>query len=316
MDTRTTTPEEEYARIWQRYTKSDEISPELVRKFSNKVKLEFLKLAAIPSMIPYMERVRTAAQQILATAQKHKMFDMRVEGADVLANADLILGNHQGPTGEGAAQGGIETILGCALLPDKTITVLKSELVEPSWKLKDIVRAHALRKGNPIAVHRPDQETMTNREYAEALLQEIQRVSDEVFRTINQDSKPVMMYPEGTRSPDGKILPFLTTFFHAALEQYVLPRIQERREINIGVVVADTLQVFRDGFGGGAPMYNKRLTLRGVKYPTDTLRAEIDRCGEPIYNIALRTRKRLGKFFARDAQAFIQQELVAILRES
>ncbi len=310
----TTSPEKEYERIWAGYTDEDILPPKLARAFYGKVKRETLR-SAFPHMGSYGRHVRNSAKRMIGTAQRHNMFDVHVEGEDELANADLILGNHQGPNEGSGNQGGIETILGCALAPDQLRIVLKSELVRYRWRIKDIVRSRALRKGKPIIVERPDR-GVDRREYAVALGKEIERISHAVFDTIDNSGNTVMMYPEGTRSHTGEILPLMTRFFQVAIQRYVIPRMQKKRDMNIGISTADTLQVFPEGFGGTATMYRRSMTIRGIRYNTSALEEKIHESGEPIGELSMPTIKRLGNFFAADVRACMQRELCEILQQS
>ncbi len=312
----TTSPEQEYERIWAGYTDKDVLPPELAKIFSKRFNWEFVKLALPLSKQHYGLRVQQAVRNMLATVKEHDMFDVSLEGKKALADRDLILGNHQGPNGEdGTGQGGLETVFGCELLPHKSRFVMKHEILQFGLRPKSIVTALSQRKGKPIPFHRQEQGDMDHREYAKILIAERQRVFTEIFRVINDEHCPVMIYPEGTRSPSGKILPLMKGLFETALTDYVIPCMRNGQEPKIGLKIADTLQVFRHGRGGGVPLYRKKVTIRGLPYDASALMEEIDACDEPFDSPNLPVRK-LSMFFAKNVHACMQRELCEILQQS
>ena len=309
------TPEELYTRIRERSTEKDMLPAELAKIFSQRFNWEFVKLALLPSLQHYGKRVHQMVRNMTSTVEEHNMFNIALEGKEALSDRDLILGNHQGPGEEEPGQGGLETVFGCAILPYKSRIVLKDDILKFRPSFKNIIKALSLRKGNPIAVQRPDQGTLSRREYAEKLVAERQRVFTEVFRVINEEGSPVMVYPEGTRSPDGRILPFMKGLFQTALTDYVVPHMQAGQEPKIGMQVADTLQVFPEGRGKRVQMHRKNMTIRGLPYDAGALMDRIDSCGEPLDSPDLPV-KKLGSFFCEDVRSAMLAELSSILEES
>ena len=309
-------PEKLYAQIWENYTEEDKLPAELADVFSRRFKQEFIKLALLPSLRQhYGKRVQQAVHNMVSTAEEHDMFSVSFEGKDELSDRELILCNHQGPGEEGPGQGGIETILGCAVIPHKSRFVLKDEILQIRPSLKSIVTALSQRKAKPIAVHRPDQDGLDRKEYVQALNAERQRVFTEMFRVINEERCPVIIYPEGTRSADGSILPLMKRLFETAITDYVVPRMQEGKDPKIGLEIADTLQVFPHGRGNNAQLYRKQMTIRGMPYDAGELMDRIDSCNEPLDSPNLPVRQ-LGLFFCADVREKMRNELSAILEES
>lgn len=308
-------PEELYARIWESSTEDDKLPAELSKTFSQRFNWEFVKLALLPSIQHYGKRVHQAVRNMTSTVERNDMFDVALEGKEALSDRDLILGNHQGPGEEGPGQGGLETVFGCELIPHTSRFVLKNEILQFRPNIKSIITALSQRKGKPIAVQRPNQDTSSMREYARSLAEERQRVFTEVFRVINEEECPVVVYPEGTRSSDGSILPFAKGLFETAIRDYVVPHMQTGQEPKIGMKVADTLQVFPEGRGKGAQLYHRKMTIRGLPYDAGELMDRISSCGEPLDSPDLPA-KELGRFFCADVRSIIRDELSAILEES
>lgn len=305
-----TNSEQEYERIWAGYRDEDLLPPELAKIFSNRFNWEFVKLVILPSIQHYGLRVQQAVRNMIATVEKHDMFDVSLEGKDALADRDIILGNHQGPNGEnGTGQGGLETVFGCELFPHQSRFVMKGEILRLGLNPKNIVTALSQRKGKPIPFHRPEQGSRKD------LLAEQKRVFSEVFRVINQENCPVVVYPEGTRSPSGKIRAFMSNLFRAALTDYVIPHMQVGKNPKIGLIVADTLQVFPQGRGSRVQMYRKKLTIRGVPYDTSELEEKIQTCGEPLDSPDFPIRE-MCNFFRVDVHACMERELCEILQQS
>ncbi|MDD4628395.1 MAG: 1-acyl-sn-glycerol-3-phosphate acyltransferase [Candidatus Peribacteraceae bacterium] len=307
----TATPEALYAGIRKHYRESDRLPEADVRAFSNRIKMEFTRMAAFSTRKSLQPDAIRAVDRIIGTAEKRDMFPVRLEGAEQLRDCDLILGNHQGPSGAGKRQGGLETIFSWKMLPMGVRFVMKDELLKLSWNIKNLIRALVFRRMDPIAVHRPEKkEVASERERAKLLLEERRRVFRQVFDTIDGETgepAPVFLYPEGTRSSDGSILPFMRDLFDTALDGYVLPRMQRSEEPKIGLLVADTLQVVPEGCGGDAPMYRRPLTMRGVRYDPTGLATRLKGCETPLQ------KRQLGKWFCEDVRSHMQRELADIL---
>jgi 1-acyl-sn-glycerol-3-phosphate acyltransferase len=252
-----------------------------------------------------------AVDRIIRTVEDADMFDIRLEGAEALQDAKLVLGNHQGPNKKrkGQGQGGMETVFAWKMVPPHVRFVMKDDLLDRTGGIGNLVRGCVFRKMQPITVHRPDPAATDKHDYAKALLEEQMRVFARVFDVINDEYFPVILYPEGTRSPDGKILPFMRKFFDAAIERYIGPCIAKGQEPKIGLLVADTLQVFPEGLGKGVPMYRRPLTMRGIRYDSAPLIERLRDAATP------QQIKQLGKWFCEDVRTRMEQELSAILTQ-
>lgn len=177
---------------------------------------------------------------------------------------------------------------------------LKELLQSPSIALPCIVKALAFRRNNPITVDRSliepsydafaqleakklreerklhsssvdQEETVIRRSvafenYVAGLRAERRRVGNACCESVN-DGTPIVVYPEGTRSEDGRILGFVSEYFESIVEKYLLPRLEDPdRPIKIGLLVADTLRTFPYGVGKNVKAYDHPITMKGVSY--------------------------------------------------
>jgi len=307
----TPTPQELYAGIREQYTETDRLPDALIRQYVRIVHSQFARMALFSTAQSLQPDAIRSVDRIIRTVKSANMFDVRLEGAEALQDADLVLGNHQGPSGESKGQGGMETIFSWKMVPPNVRFVMKDELLKRTGSIGKLVRGCVFRKMRPITVHRPEPgEVCNQREAAAFLLEERRRVFARVFDVINNEGSPVILYPEGTRSPDGRILPFMRDLFDAALEQYIRPRVARGQEPKIGLLVADTLQVFPEGMGKGAPMYRRPLTMRGIRYDTGPLVERLKSAEMPLQL------KQLGRWFCEDVRSRMEQDLRAILTAS
>lgn len=295
--------------------KAQPVPQEMTDRFSKRMKIAVLR-AALP-----LQSARSHVDSFIKRIQSSTPFQFHISGEKELADADIILANHQGPRidkvqGSDSAEtkaglGGTEGLFAHALLPDGTRFVLKKFLVQRQealgrmlealfqgkWKasyqaLADAVKASAFLKTDPITVDRTLEkppryvavQSLTAEErndrrqpwenYEDTMREERRRVAEEICRSVNEKKSPVIVYPEGTRSPDGRILGFVSEFFERILTDYILPRMKSNNGIRIGLLVADTLQTFPDGVGSGSMAYDQPITLRGMRYdPTNILAA-------------------------------------------
>jgi len=300
-------PGDLYKQLWDANTAEDRLTPEEVRRVSGILRREFLRLFLFANRRNVHQRAREGVLRLADTARHEHLFDMRFEGADVLKDCDLLLANHQGPRGlgKGTAQGGLETLFANAIVPDNTRFLLGNMVVNRrTLSIKDFVRACVIRLKNPIVLYRPTKEACANRStYVSQFREERRRAFTELFRAIVEDGTPGLIYPEGQRSPTGEILPLMADLFEVALESYVEPLTQVGRDPRIGLVIADTMQVFPQGFGAGAPLYRKPLTIRGVIYDTTELMGRVRMCRTP------QDRKMLARWFCMHVQRCMRKEL-------
>lgn len=250
-------------------------------------------------------------------------------------------------------RGGSECLYAHALIPPGTRYVLKKYLVQirkplhgmaaalvrRQWKkakqeLERIIKARAFLKTRPITVDRtltkpsrytvpPDlpKEERENwrqehrqpwREYAAAMRHERKRIATETVAAVNE-GETLIVYPEGTRSPDGNILGFVSEYFEHLVTDYMIPRIRDERDIRIGLLVADTLRAFPHGVGKGVPAYDEPVTLKGVGYdPTriiDALQERV-RQADPLSTEEIRRYGRLLLMDIRSAMSRTLKEIV------
>ncbi len=263
-------------------------------------------------------------------------------------------GGVDGKCAAGKGTGGTEGLYAHALLPPHTRYVLKNyltrlpfrdtakALLRCDWQsmkkeLAQLFMALAFRKTKPIVVDRtlekPPREngvparapTLVERkkiweerraphhEYVRNMREERRRVAAEICRS----RAPVMMYPEGTRSNDGKIQGFVSEFFESIVTDYLLPRLEDGRDIRIGILVADILSAFPDGVGQDVKAYDEPITMRGITYdPTlivNELRARMNRPGAT--GLDTKEIKMYGRMMLMDVRRQMAEELVLILKE-
>jgi 1-acyl-sn-glycerol-3-phosphate acyltransferase len=92
----------------------------------------------------------------------------------------------------------LDPLILCPMLPRRTSVLAKKVI----WRIPILGKALDLAEIVPV-----------ERENREAAIQSIQRAGEVMRHGIN-----MTMYPEGTRSPDGKMLPFKKGPFHLAME--------------------------------------------------------------------------------------------------
>ena len=284
--------------------------------FVKAITIAFLRSAFLPGC--HLTRETRAA-----TSRLHEdgVFHLRLEGIDEISDSDVFFGNHQGPKGARGAQGGMEVLFGTQFVRDSTRYVLRQSLIDYRWPPTQCIKARAMRIPNPITVRGHDrlQKSHANKaswseikKVANGLKKERQRVASEVFRAIDCGT-PVVIYPEGTRSATGHILPFVSDFMRQTITDYIVPRAQSGRPRRIGLIVAETLQTFPDGVGKGTYLCDVPTTMRGILYDTTSIEAQYEYIGHlegKAYDVAL---TRLSRAFALDLRATFQRELRDIL---
>jgi hypothetical protein len=291
--------------------------------------------------------------QFMDAVEKETSFRFLIgDEGNAIRNADIILANHQGPQTDDVGgvdeesdiargTGGTEGLYAHALLSPHTRYVLKNYLVRiPRWtlvkalarldwhgvkkELGQLFMALAFRKTNPIIVDRtmekPPREigasARRNGAYVKRMREVRQDVAQEICRTVNEDGSPVMVYPEGTRSNDGKIQGFVSEYFQSIVTDYVLPRIKDGRPIRIGILVSDVLSAFPDGVGRDVKAYDKPITLRGIEYnPACVVTALEDRTRK-VGNAPLSPNeiKIFGRMLLMDVRRQMANALVGILQ--
>lgn len=207
-------------------------------------------------------------------------------------------------------RGGSECLYSHAVIPPRTRFVLKKYLVQVraplhglatalvhgQWKkakqeLERIIKALAFLKTRPITVDRtltkpahytapPDLSKEKRRkrrepwrEYAKTMRRERERTAEEITAAIHE-GETLIVYPEGTRSPDGQILGFVSEYFENIVSQYIIPRMMDGKGIRISILVADTLRTFPHGVGRNVPAYDAPISLHGIHYnPSQILNA-------------------------------------------
>jgi hypothetical protein len=307
------TIEDPYAAVREARNPADVVPQGLTNHFKDLVKRAVIR-TAFPG-----QRPGRVIHRFLDKAQRETPFRFVIEDEhDAIANADLILMDHQGPKMDDIGgvdgdnpetvrgTGGSEGLYAHALLPPHTRYVLKNYLVSlpvrnavralarfdlqaAKKELSQIFMALAFRKTRPIVVDRttekPPREQgappkgntpkerrrirearrAPHRTYVEGMREERRRTATEICRSV-QEGTPVMLFPEGTRSNDGKIQGFVSEYFQSIVTDYILPRLEDSREIRIGILAADILSAFPDGVGTDVRAYDAPITLRGFAY--------------------------------------------------
>ena len=284
-------------------------------KFIRAVVGVFLRSA----FFPWCHLTRETRKTTSALHQQ-SFYRLNLEGLDDIANCDVFFANHQGPSGEGTKQGGLEVLFGTQFVPDKTRYVLRETLIHYRWPPKQCIKAHAMRRPQPIAVREQDRVQKLRgcgswqaiKQAAVSLKKERQRVAQEIFRVIDR-GRPVMIYPEGTRSASGTILPFVSDFMRHTITDYILPRMRRGQPRHIGLIVGETLRAFPDGIGCMSRMCDRPITMRGLLYDTRAIEAEcgqLDQLRDRAYEVEL---TRLARVLAWDMRASFARELRDIL---
>lgn len=257
--------------------------------------------------------------------------------------------------------GGLECLIGIDAFPENARIVLRHDLVDlkaiitshefmkelfrsPMKALTRIVKALAFRRNNPITVDRSAEmpedlknpsegntnkvqgrkrrfERKPRRAHVETMRQERSRVGDAMCDSV-KDGVPVVVYPEGTRSPDGKVLGFVSEYFESIVVKYLLPRLYDGRPMKIGLLVADTLRTFPDGVGKKVKAYDHPITMKGVRYdPKNILEAlrktiaQKKRQRDTEGNVILLEEEiqKLGRMMLIEVRALMETTLVDIV---
>lgn len=116
---------------------------------------------------------------------------IKVEGLDKIdpAGTYIFMSNHVS---------NLDAIILMPLIPRRTSVLVKKEM----WRLPVIARAFDLASLVPV-----------ERQNREAAIQSVRRATEVMNQGVN-----MMLYPEGTRSRDGRLLPFKKGPFHMAAE--------------------------------------------------------------------------------------------------
>ena len=116
---------------------------------------------------------------------------IKVEGLDKIdpAGTYIFMSNHVS---------NLDAIVLMPLIPRRTSVLVKKEM----WRLPVIARAFDLASLVPV-----------ERQNREAAIQSVRRATEVMNQGVN-----MMLYPEGTRSRDGRLLPFKKGPFHMAAE--------------------------------------------------------------------------------------------------
>ncbi len=341
------TIDDPYAAVRERRDSATPVPQDLTNRFYELMKRSILR-TALPG-----QRPDHVVNQFMDTVEQETPFRFVLgdEGNSV-HNADIILANHQGPRTDDVevveresadiarGTGGSEGLYAHALLPPHTRYVLKNYLVRiPGWtmvkalaqldrhaikkELGQLFMALAFRKTEPIIVNRtmekPPREIGTsarrNQAYVQRMREVRRSVAKEICRTVEEDKKPVMVYPEGTRSNDGRIQGFVSEFFQKIVTDYMVPRIKDNRPINIGILAADILSAFPDGVGRDVKAYDQPITLRGVGYNPASVVMELEermaRVGDaPLSADEIKT---FGRQLLMDVRRQMKEALVRIL---
>lgn len=295
------------------------VPQEMTRRFSKRMKIAVLRSALplqkpAACVKSFMEHVHATTPFRFRIEGREALDDADI----ILANhqGPRIDRVHGCVNQEANGVGGTECLFAHALIPPQTRFVLKKFLVDlhaPFEKLaatflhgqwresteaaSEIIKALAFRKANPITVDRtlekppryevsPDASSAERaaartpwESYVATMREERARVAAEICRSAHDDETPVIVYPEGTRSPDGKLLGFVSEFFESIITAYILPRMKTAMPIRLSLLVADTLRTFPNGIGSTVIAYDAPITLQGLRYdPTkivQSLRARL-----------------------------------------
>ncbi len=298
-------PEELYERIHQGYRPEEELKPSQRVELHSHMKEVYIRLALVPYLkkSPYRAKVM---QDFADQTTEKKIFPVEITGEEHLLDADLVLGNHQGPS-DGLGKGGFESLAVWASLPPDTSVVMKHDLLEWKKGIKSKIQTLTYKRANPIPFVRPDRDDFeSSTEYGRELRKEFERVSAEICRKIREESMTVLMYPEGERSPTGKVLPFKTAFFEGILKGYVEPMLEEGGEPRVSLAVADTLCTMPQGYGTQVPIYSYPYRIHGVPFDTSSVMQDL-REGKD--------RKKVARAFAIEAHDKLEEELSRMLSQ-
>jgi len=343
------TIDDPYAAVRESRSSAVPVLQDLTNRFCALMQRSVIR-TALPGQSP-----RHVVDQFMDAVEKETPFRFILgDDGNSIRNADIILANHQGPRTDdvggvdeesavAGGTGGTEGLYAHWLLRPHTRYVLKNYLVRiPRWtlvkaltrlalldwhavkkELRQLFMALAFRKTKPIIVDRtmekPAREVgapaRRNRAYVDRMREVRQNVAREICRTVHEDGKPVMVYPEGTRSNDGRIQGFVSEFFQTIVTDYILPRIKEDRPIRIGILAADVLSAFPDGVGRDVKAYDKPITLMGVEYNPAGVVMELEermqRVGdEPLSEKEIKT---YGRMLLMDARWQMANALTEIL---
>ena len=287
------------------------------KTFVNAVVKVFLRSA----LLPWCHLTRETRATISAL-HAQGTYRLQLEGLDEIAACDVYFGNHQGPSIPGGPQGGMEVLFSTQFVPDSTRYVLRQTLIDYCWPPTQCIKARAMRKPNPITVRGQDRLRKLRgkaswadiKQAAVGLKKERQRVASEIFRAVDAGT-PVMIYPEGTRSVTGAILPFVSDFMRQTITDYIAPRTQSHRPRRIGLIVAETLQTFPDGTGRDTFICDRPVTMRGLLYDTSPIEKQYEQISHlrgEAYDIAL---TRLARTLALDMRGTFARELCDILAD-
>jgi len=284
-------------------------------QFANAIVRVFLRSAFLPWC--HLTRETRAATNAM---HERGIYCLRLEGLDDIAECDIFFGNHQGPGGKNGRHGGMEVLFSTHFVPDSTRYVLRQSLIDYRWPPTQCIKARAMRVPNPIAVRGQNRLQKLRgtgswseiKQAAAGLKKERQRVANEIFRAVNAGT-PIMIYPEGTRSANGAILPFVSDFMRQTITHYLIPRMQSGTRRRIGLIVAETLQTFPDGIGHDTFLSDLPVTMRGILYDTSSIEKEcrqLEGLNGRAYDIVL---TRLARTLALDMRGTYARELRNIL---
>ena len=126
-----------------------------------------------------------------------------------------------------------------------------------------------------------------------------------------------MVYPEGTRSDDGKILGFVSEYFETIITDYLIPRMKSGGPIKIGILASDVLSAFPDGVGEDVPAYDKQISLKGIAYNPSAVVEKLQKKMDAQGNISLEPDEIIffGRMMLIDMREQMAQALVSILNK-
>jgi hypothetical protein len=287
-------------------------------KFIRGVVAAFLRSSLIPG-----GHLTREMRDAISSLCEQGVFQLRLDGVSEVADCDLFFGNHQGPKRAGGPRGGIEVLFSTQFVKNTTRYVLRENLIQYRWSVSQFIMARAMRQPNPIVVKENDRlQTVRDqkapwaeiKQAAIGLKQERQRVAAEVFRAIEAGAS-VTIYPEGTRSSTGRILPFVSDFMRQTITDYIIPRMLAGKPRRIGLIVAETLQTFPDGVGKGALLCDRPSTLRGLRYDTSAIEAEYQKMRHLKHQDYETAMTRLSRTLALSLRDTFERELRAILQK-
>lgn len=296
------TPEELYSEVHSMLGPDNVLSDDEMKTLHSHMKEVYLRLALVPytKNSPYRNRVM---QDFARKTTQADLFPVEVTGQEHLQGADLVLGNHQGPS-SGIGKGGFESLLVWAGMPPNTSAVMKHELLQFRWSIKEAIQATVYNRANPIPFVRPEGE---GAQYGKRLIEECRRVSKEVARTITEDDMTVLMYPEGQRSPDGTVLQFKPALLRGIVEDYIEPTIRNGDKPQIALAVADTLSTMPNGYGKKAPIYKFPYAIEGIPFDSGGLIAAVEE-GEST--------RKVTNMLATDARKDVEEKLSSMIQQT